>query len=455
MATPVISLFLLELLAVCGSYVISIYLLYPLDPTLYLIYEDGWIRVLTGVAAILVTMYLKDMYRDVYSNGKVYLAQSLLQIFGLAFLLQAFLSYGAVGIALPRWVMVYGSVGSFLTILLLRLTYFPLVVRVLPERRLLFVGYSPLVSRIAQFALDNPVLKYNVIGTLTTKQTSSPSDDDVPILGHPADVRSLATQYRPQTLVLCTREGSDALPVDELIDLRFAGQHIEDINRTFERMCHRIPVEETRPADFIYAETLGAPPAMLTLQAIYSWLIAVLGLMLISPLMLLTSILVKLTSPGPVLYRQVRVGLRGKLFTIYKFRSMTQNAEAQSGAVWASANDPRVTKLGYWLRRTRIDELPQLYNVLRGEMVIVGPRPERPEFVHKLAKEIPYYNQRHSVKPGITGWAQINYKYGDTIEDTKNKLEYDLYYIKHISPSLDFLVIFQTFKIMLTRTGSQ
>lgn len=455
MALPIIYLLIVELAVVSGSYIAALYTVYPLDPALYLIYEAGWLRIGLAVAVISASIYLKDMYTDVYGNGKLLLVQNFLQIFGVAFLIQAFLSYGAVGLALPRWVMVYGSVAAFTGILLLRVTLFPLVVRVLPERRLMFLGDSPLIARITGFALANPVLKYKVIGVLTVKNNRSLEDLDLPVLGSPADVRSIVSQHRPQTLVLCTGEDSDTLPVDELIDLRFAGQHIEDVNRTFERMCQRIPVNETRPADFIYAETLGAPPTMLSLQAIYSWLIAALGLIVISPLMLITSILVKATSPGPVLYRQVRVGLRGKLFTIYKFRSMFVDAEASSGAVWASVNDPRVTALGYWLRRTRIDELPQLYNVLRGDMVIVGPRPERPEFVQKLAKDIPYYNQRHAVKPGITGWAQINYKYGDTIEDTKNKLEFDLYYIKHISPSLDFLVIFHTFKIMLTQTGSQ
>jgi sugar transferase (PEP-CTERM system associated) len=455
MIGPVVSLLLLELLLVCGSYVTATYLLYPLDPTLYLLYETGWVRILVSTAVISTVLYLKDMYQDVYSNEKLLLLQNLLQVFGIAFLLQAFLSYGAVGVALPRWVMVYGSVAAFLGVLALRLAYFPMVVRVLPERRLLIVGFSPLAVRIAAFAAENPLLKFSVVGALSEVRKEALAETGITCLGRPADVRAVARECRPQTVVLCTWEGSDDLPIDELIDLRFSGQQIEDAARTFERMCHRIPVEETRPADLIYAETLGAPPAMLKLQALYSWLIAAIGLVLISPVMLITSILVKLTSPGPVLYRQVRVGLRGKHFTIYKFRSMTQDAEARSGAVWAKENDPRVTKLGYILRRTRIDELPQLYNVLRGDMVIVGPRPERPEFVHRLAKEIPYYNQRHSVKPGITGWAQINYKYGSTVEDTKNKLEYDLYYIKHISPSLDFLVIFHTFKIMLNRTGSQ
>jgi len=179
------------------------------------------------------------------------------------------------------------------------------------------------------------------------------------------------------------------------------------------------------------------------------------GVVILAPLMLLVALLVRLTSPGPALYRQLRVGRNGSLFSVYKFRSMRIDAEKETGAVWAAKNDPRVTRLGKTLRRLRIDELPQLFNVLKGEMSIVGPRPERPEFVATLSEQIPFYRQRHCIRPGITGWAQINHKYGDTIEDTVTKLEYDLYYIKNLSPSLDFYIIFQTLKVMVQQRGAQ
>jgi len=171
--------------------------------------------------------------------------------------------------------------------------------------------------------------------------------------------------------------------------------------------------------------------------------------------MLLVFLLVRLSSRGPALYRQRRVGKNDAPFTLFKFRSMFADAEAESGAVWAQKDDPRVTSVGKWLRRLRLDELPQLFNVLRGEMSIVGPRPERPEFVTELEKKIPYYRQRHCIKPGITGWAQINHKYSDTLEDTIIKLEYDLYYIKNLAPALDAFIIFHTVKVMLLSRGSQ
>jgi exopolysaccharide biosynthesis polyprenyl glycosylphosphotransferase len=200
---------------------------------------------------------------------------------------------------------------------------------------------------------------------------------------------------------------------------------------------------------------MGPRRGSVVLQSIYSPALALIGTVLALPVMLVAAIAVRLTSRGPVLFRQTRVGLDGEVFTLYKFRSMYVDAEARTGAVWATKNDPRVTWIGRWLRMLRIDELPQLWNVLRGEMSLVGPRPERPEFVKVLAEKIPYYRQRHCVKPGITGWAQINHKYGDTIEDTVTKLEYDLYYIKHLSVALDVYIIFHTLKTMLRLRGAQ
>jgi lipopolysaccharide/colanic/teichoic acid biosynthesis glycosyltransferase len=174
-----------------------------------------------------------------------------------------------------------------------------------------------------------------------------------------------------------------------------------------------------------------------------------------APVMVLVAVAVRATSKGPALFRQRRTGQYGQVFTLYKFRSMRENAEAETGAVWASKDDPRITPVGRFIRKTRFDELPQLFNVLRGEMAIVGPRPERPEFLATLSEQIPFYRQRLCVRPGITGWAQINHRYGDTLEDTVTKIEYDLYYIKHLSPALDFFIMFHTVKVMLLTRGAQ
>jgi exopolysaccharide biosynthesis polyprenyl glycosylphosphotransferase len=182
--------------------------------------------------------------------------------------------------------------------------------------------------------------------------------------------------------------------------------------------------------------------------------VSALGLIVLSPVMAMVALAIRVTSPGPAVYQQQRVGKDGRLFTIYKFRSMCADAEAQTGAVWARVGDPRVTPVGRFLRRTRLDELPQLWNVLRGHMSFVGPRPERPEFVDDLGTKIPFYGQRHAVRPGVTGWAQVRHRYGNTIEDSLEKLQYDLFYIKHLSIAFDLFVILETMKTVITRRGS-
>jgi exopolysaccharide biosynthesis polyprenyl glycosylphosphotransferase len=186
-----------------------------------------------------------------------------------------------------------------------------------------------------------------------------------------------------------------------------------------------------------------------------STVVSLAGLLLVLPLLPLMALAVKLTSPGPVLYRQKRVGRYGVLFDCYKFRTMRADAEAEAGPVWAGDDDPRITPVGRFLRRSRLDEVPQLWNVLRGDMGFVGPRPERPEFVEWLSREIPYYHLRHIIRPGITGWAQVRYQYGASLEESKEKLRYDLYYIKNISLSLDLLVILRSAKIVLLARGAR
>jgi exopolysaccharide biosynthesis polyprenyl glycosylphosphotransferase len=245
------------------------------------------------------------------------------------------------------------------------------------------------------------------------------------------------------------------VPVRDLLDLRFSGIPIEESSTMFERVFKRVSLQELRPSQLIYSGELGPRRRDVDLQLAYSLLIAGAAAIVLAPVMLAIAIAVKSTSKGPVLYRQTRVGRGGRTFTLYKFRSMRADAEAASGAVWASKDDPRVTGVGRWLRRLRLDELPQFFNVLRGEMSMVGPRPERPEFVARLSEAIPFYPQRHCVRPGLTGWAQINHKYGDTVADAGLKLEYDLYYIKNLSPAFDFFIMFHTAKTVLLGRGAQ
>jgi exopolysaccharide biosynthesis polyprenyl glycosylphosphotransferase len=255
--------------------------------------------------------------------------------------------------------------------------------------------------------------------------------------------------------VIAMTEKRASLPMDELLGLRFSGVRMEEATTLYEEAFGRICVTEVRPSELIFSSKLGPRRWTVRLQAIYGWIFTALATVIVLPVVLVAALIVKLTSKGPAFYQQTRVGLNGSTFTVYKLRSMRQDAEARTGAVWASRNDPRITPFGRFLRKSRIDELPQFWNVLKGEMSLVGPRPERPEFVRELSNTIPFYPHRLCVKPGITGWAQINHQYGDSIQHTVTKLEYDLYYIKNLSPTLDAYIMFQTVKTMLLSRGAQ
>jgi sugar transferase (PEP-CTERM system associated) len=245
------------------------------------------------------------------------------------------------------------------------------------------------------------------------------------------------------------------LPVAELLNLRLAGVKVEEATSWLEKISGRIEVEQLYPSWLIFAEGFRFSTIFRFVRRTVNFLAALIGLIVSVPLLPFIVLAVKLDSLGPVLYRQQRVGRGGTIFHCYKFRTMRVDAEADTGATWAADDDPRITRVGRFLRSSRLDEIPQLWCVLKGDMHFVGPRPERPEFVEWLSKEIPYYGVRHVVRPGITGWAQVQYKYGNTMEDAREKLQYDLFYIKNASLGLDLLIMFQTIKIVLLGRGAQ
>lgn len=245
------------------------------------------------------------------------------------------------------------------------------------------------------------------------------------------------------------------LPVEELLDLRLAGVKVEEATSWLEKITGRIEVEQLYPSWLIFADGFRFSTFFRIVRRILNFSVALIGLVLALPLLPFIALGVKLTSPGPVFYHQKRVGRGNKTFYCYKFRTMRKDAEADTGATWATDDDPRITRFGKFLRASRLDEIPQLWCVLKGDMHFVGPRPERPEFVERLSKDIPYYSVRHTVRPGITGWAQVQYKYGNTVEDAREKLQYDLFYIKNASVGLDFWIVFQTIKIVLLGRGAK
>ncbi|WP_138379641.1 TIGR03013 family XrtA/PEP-CTERM system glycosyltransferase [Luteithermobacter gelatinilyticus] len=261
-------------------------------------------------------------------------------------------------------------------------------------------------------------------------------------------------QNHVQEIVVAIQERRGTLPVDALLDCRMDGCEVTDSSSFIEQQTGTLNLDTISPGWLIFADGFGGGKKFdLALKRLFDISASLLVLLSTMPILILTAILVKTTSRGPIFYRQQRVGLNGKYFDVMKFRSMTMDAEKDGIPQWAGKNDSRVTAVGRVIRTTRIDEIPQVFNVLRGDMSFVGPRPERPYFVEKLGKKIPYYHERHRVKPGITGWAQLNYPYGASEEDARRKLEYDLYYIKNYSVFLDFLILIQTVRVVLWPDG--
>jgi sugar transferase (PEP-CTERM system associated) len=255
-------------------------------------------------------------------------------------------------------------------------------------------------------------------------------------------------------IVIAMEERRGELPVDDLLAMRMRGVEIEEVGSLLERLTGKMQLEGLRPSNLLFCEGFNMKQSLQLTQRLASFIVALIILLLFVPFFPFVALAIKLSSKGPVFFSQTRVGLENETFMVHKFRTMVTDAEAK-GARWATKDDPRVTRIGGFLRKTRIDEIPQLWNVLRGEMSFVGPRPERPEFTSWLAREIPFYNLRHMVRPGLTGWAQVRYGYGATLADSREKLSYDLYYLKHKSLGLDLLIMFETIKTIVRRRGAQ
>jgi len=381
--------------------------------------------------------------------------QQLCLIIGTAFLLQGFVSYLDPNLRVPIRIMIFGNLLSVVAIFGWRIFFSTYALQAVNRDVLLLVGGSPLLEDIGKYLHEHPERGLLVAGYLDDSHEPGAVLPGGKVLGPVSSLEEVVAAVQPNRIVVGMSERRNRVPVSELLEMRFAGHIIEEAASVYERVCGRVCLKELRPSQLIYSGELGPRRNDVFYQSILNKVVAGFGIVVTLPIMLVTALAVRLSSPGPILYRQVRVGLDGAPFSVYKFRSMRADAEAATGAVWAAKDDPRVTNVGRIIRKIRFDELPQLFNVFKGEMSIVGPRPERPEFVKEFSEHIPYYRQRHCVRPGITGWAQINYKYGDTLEDTICKLEYDLYYIKNMAVSLDTYIIFHTIKAMLLTRGAQ
>jgi len=306
---------------------------------------------------------------------------------------------------------------------------------------LLGAEFSP--YRVVGFLDDDPAKQGKVMG--------SPK-----VLGPTERFKEIASKMRVNTAILAITHDRPSGLVRRVLEARLNGMSIMEMPTVYEILTKRVPVEHICDHWLLFTDGfyLVSKEYMQKVKRLVDFVLSALLLMGTLPITVLSALAIRFDSPGPLFFKQERVGKNGLVFVLWKFRSMRQDAE-QNGAVWAEEIDSRVTRVGKWIRLLRIDEIPQLYNVFRGEMSLIGPRPERPEFIQELEKQIPYYGIRHSVRPGITGWAQVNYRYGASVEDALRKLEYDLYYIKNMSLLLDFKIILKTIGVVLFGQGAR
>ena len=324
------------------------------------------------------------------------------------------------------------------------------------EDRILILGTQEMARRVAQEVLKRKGLGMKVVGFLDEDASRlGQSLVNPKIIGTYDQLHAVLAKERVDKVVIAALEKRGRLPIREILGARAQGVEFIEGTRFYEQISGKVFLEDAKPSGFIYAEGFNQSVFTRWSKRMTGILVSSAILILTLPLMILMAILIKLDSPGPIFFRQERVGEDGKPFMLIKFRSMRQDAEAASGPVWATEDDPRVTRIGRILRKLRLDELPQILNVLKGEMSFVGPRPERPYFVAQLSEQIPFYALRFAVKPGVTGWAQICYPYGASVEDAREKLRYDLYYIKNMSLLFDLWIIFQTVKIVLFGRGAR
>jgi sugar transferase (PEP-CTERM system associated) len=298
-------------------------------------------------------------------------------------------------------------------------------------------------------------LNVHLVGLVHEESAEPGTVFGYPILGGMDRLEEIAVRHCVTRIVVALADRRGVLPVRELVTLRVQGIIVEDVHSAISALSGRVWLSVVKPGWFVFSEGFHRSRFTLITKRCLDILFSVLALALSLPVMAAVALAVRLDSQGPVLYRQTRVGLGGRCFEVLKFRSMSVNAETGKGAQWAKQNDPRVTRVGRRLRKYRLDEFPQLINVIRGDMSFVGPRPERPAFVEMLRKEIPYYDERHSVRPGITGWAQVRYDYGATVEDALRKLEYELFSLQNMSVFFDLAIMFATVRVMLSGSGAR
>ena len=418
--------------------------------------QDALIRGVVIAVFCQACMYFLDLYDLKHSQARGELFFSI--VFAIGFVC---IGIGLVSFCVPdfgvegkMYYLTIVFVAAFL--LLWRIAFDYYLAELAPRQNLLIVGTGSVARMVAQEVKERERLGFKLVGFVAAPSELEARVGSIgKVLGDYPDLPMLVKNYSVRELVVALGERRGEYPVKEMLHLKVSGCKVVEWPGFFEKLAGRIPIDNLSPSFFIFSQGFQKSKIVLAIRRVISMLISALMLIVLLPILAVVAILIKLDSPGAIIYSQDRVGQNGRLFRIYKFRSMRNDAEADGTPRWASKDDDRITRVGRIIRILRIDELPQLFNVLQGDLDLVGPRPERPAFVEELQRLFPYYSLRHTVKPGLTGWAQVMFMYSGTIEESKEKLQYDLCYIKNMSVKLDLLILFKTMKIVLLGRGAR
>ena len=403
-----------------------------------------------------ICLYYQDLYDDPrLAADRRELLVRLAQALGATALILSALYFWFPGLIIGRGVFAVAAVLVATLVVGWRVAFSWVVQHMAPRERLLLVGTSAAGVDLAKELHQRDDLGVEIVGFVHPDSARVGEPVFNPgIIGTLDDIPAIVRARHVDRVVVNLADARGKLPMEKLLEMRLDGVLFEHLTSVYEEYTGKIAVENLRPSWLIFSAGFKKTRSLLAAKRAVDIVVSALGLLCAAPLILVLAIVIKLTSKGPVLYSQERVGQHGRVFRVWKLRTMRQDAEAATGAVWATKNDPRVTPVGRLLRRTRVDELPQLWNVFSGDLSLIGPRPERPAFVADLTQQIPFYGQRHVVKPGLSGWAQVRYTYGASVEDAMQKLQYDLFYIKNMSLALDLFIMFETIKTVVLRRGT-
>ncbi len=419
-------------------------------------YEDVYLKAFVTVGVCLGCLYYADLYNVRIIRDLRELSFRLIQALGASSILLAGIYYLYPQLIIGRGISLIAACIVFFAIFSWRLFYRWFLMSRGMEENILIIGTSPLALSLAEEIMAHRTLGYRVAGFVGDETGVSIGNPvEFPVLGTCDDIPEVVQKHDISRIIVSVSERRGKLPMDVLLECKMRGVEIDEGIGFYEWITGKILVDKLRPSWLIFSAGFEKNRLTRVSKRVSEIILSFVVLLLLMPLSILIALLIKIESRGPVFFKQERVGEHGKIFVLYKFRSMREDAERETGPVWAQGEDRRATRVGKILRKMRLDEIPQLWNVFKGDMSIVGPRPERPFFVEQLSREIPFYNERHSVKPGITGWAQVCYEYGASVEDAREKLQYDLFYIKHMSLLLDLEVIIDTLKVVFLGRGAR